>query len=84
MERTTFGELGQGEGRVRSLGGLLQFPATEFFHPFGLSSYGVTDPGYTLAKNMWTWSNPAQNPKPRLRDDKIQWVDSGIPTRVQL
>ncbi len=73
-----------GEGRVRTLGSLLTFPTTGFYHPFGLSSYGVTDIGYTLARNVLTWENPAQSAAPDLADDEIQWVDSGIPTRVMI
>jgi hypothetical protein len=83
-DRVTFGELELGEGRIRILGSLLPYPTTEFFHPFGLSSYGVTDPGFTLTRNMWTWSNPAQSAAPNLADDTINWVKSGTPTRVKL
>ena len=73
-----------GEGRVRALGSLLTFPTTGYYHPFGLSSYGVTDIGYTLARNMLTWANPAQSATPDLTDDAIEWVDSEIPTRVMI
>ena len=82
--RTTFGEVAVGQGRVRILGGLLQYPTTEFFHPYGLSSYGITDPGFIVTRNMWTWSNPAQTATPNLADDPITWVNSDIPTRVKL
>ncbi len=84
IDRVTFGELALGKGRVRILGSLLPYPTTEFFHPFGLSSYGVTDPGFTLTRNMWTWSNPSQPATPNLSDDPIEWVKSGTPTRVGL
>ena len=77
-------EIKVGKGRVRILGGVLQFPTTGYYHPFGLSSYGVTDIGYTLLRNLWTWRNPNQNANPRLRDDRIRWVESAIPTRVRL
>jgi hypothetical protein len=82
--RTTLGELAMGEGCVRILGGLLQFPTTELFHPFGLSSYALTDTGYTLTRNLWTWSNPAQSPRPDLRDDAIRWIESDTPNRYEL
>ena len=82
IDRVTFGELPLGDGRIRILGSLLPYPTTEFFHPFGLSSYGITDPGYTLTKNMWTWSNPHQYGSPKLADDRIKWVESDVPTRV--
>ncbi len=72
-----------GAGRVRALGSLLTFPTTGFYHPFGLSSYGVTDIGYTLARNMLTWDNPAQTAGD-LSDDAITWVNSGVPTRVMV
>ena len=81
-DKVTLGEVKVGEGRIRILGGLLPFPTTQYYHPFGLSSYGITDPGFTLTKNLWTWSNPAQNAAPNLVDDEIQWVESGIPTRT--
>ena len=85
IDRVTFGELALGEGRIRILGSLLPFPTTEFFHPFGLSSYAITDPGYTLTKNMWTWSNPDQNRRDlNLADDPIRWIKSDTPTRVGL
>ena len=81
-DRVTLGELELGAGRIRILGSLLPYPTTEFFHPFGLSSYGITDPGFTLSKNMWTWSNPSQNPAPNLSDDPITWINSATPRRV--
>ena len=84
IDRVTLGELPLGEGRIRILGSLLPFPTTEFFHPFGLSSYGVTDPGFTLTKNMWTWDNPNQSATPNLTNDPMTVVKSGIPTRVGL
>ena len=84
IDRVTLGELELGKGRIRILGSLLPFPTTEFFHPFGLSSYGVTDTGYTLTKNLWTWSNPTQSASPNLTDDPFTWVNSGTPTRVSV
>ena len=84
IDKVTLGEVTVGEGRIRILGSLLPYPTTEFFHPFGLSSYGVTDPGFTLTKNMWTWSNPAQNASPNLADDPINWINSDRPTQVRL
>ena len=84
IDRVTFGEIPLGKGRIRILGSLLPFPTTEFFHPFGLSSYGITDPGFTLTKNMWSWSNSNQRTAPNLTDDPINWVKSGTPTRVGL
>jgi hypothetical protein len=82
IDQVTFGELPLGKGRIRILGSLLPFPTTESFHPFGLSSYGVTDPGFTLTKNMWTWSNSNQRQTPNLADDPIPWTQSDVPTRV--
>jgi hypothetical protein len=83
-DKVTLGELTLGQGRIRILGSLLPYPTTEFFHPFGLSSYGVTDTGYTLTQNMWTWSNPAQSAAPNVTDDKIIWVKSARPTQNRL
>ena len=82
--RVTFGELAVGKGRIRILGSLLPYPTTEFFHPFGLLSYGITDPGFTLTKNLWTWSNSNQRTAPKRSDDPINWVNSDTPTRVGL
>jgi hypothetical protein len=56
----TYGELELGKGRVRILGSLLPFPTDEFDHPYGLNDYSVTFTAYELAKNMWSWSNPAR------------------------
>ena len=83
IDKVTFGEMPLGAGRIRILGSLLPFPTTQFFHPFGLSSYGVTDPGFTVTKNMWNWSNPAQSATPNLSDDPINWINSGRPTQVR-
>ena len=71
-----------GQGRVVTLGSLLTFPTTGYYHPFGLSSYGVTDIGYTLARNALTWTNPGQSPAPDLTDPPIEWVASDTPTRI--
>jgi Zinc carboxypeptidase len=82
--RVSYGELELGAGRIRILGALLPFPTTANYHPFGLGSYAVTDNGYILAQNMWTWQSPAQNAAPVLADDPITWVTSGTPTQKQL
>lgn len=84
--RVSLGELELGAGRIRILGAFLPFPTTANYHPFGLASYSVTDNGYTLARNLWSWDNPAQTgpDKRDLRDDVINWVPSGIPTRSGL
>jgi hypothetical protein len=84
IDRVTLGEIEKGDGRIRILGSLLPFPTTENYHPFGMSSYAITDVGYQLTQNMWTWSNPSQNAAPNLADDPIEWVASGIPTRISI
>ncbi|MCW2679949.1 MAG: hypothetical protein JWM62_1350, partial [Frankiales bacterium] len=56
----TYGELTVGKGRVRILGSLLPFPTDEFDHPYGLNDYSVTFTAYDMAKNMWSWTNPAR------------------------
>jgi hypothetical protein len=82
--RVSLGELSEGEGRVRILGSFLTFPTTANYHPFGLASYSVTDNGYILARNLWSWQNPAQSATPNLTDDPIEWIVSGTPTQNQL
>ncbi len=82
--RVSLGELEVGAGRVRILGSFLTFPTTANYHPFGLSSYAVTDNGYTLARNLWSWQNPGQNAEPVLVDDPIEWIASDTPNRVAL
>ena len=82
--RVTLGEIGVGDGTVRIIGSFLPFPTTANYHPFGLGSYAVTDNGYIVAKNLWSHQNPGQNSAPNLADDQIEWVESGIPTRVGL
>lgn len=82
--RVSLGELTLGAGTIRILGSFLPFPTTANYHPFGLGSYSVTDNGYILAQNLWSWQNPAQNAAPVLEDDPIEWVDSETPTQVQL
>ena len=69
--RTSLGELPVGNGVVRILGGFQPFPTTEYDHQFGLSSYGVTDSGYVLLRNLLQWDNAAQSPDPDLDDDPI-------------
>jgi hypothetical protein len=54
----TLGELAAGEGVIRVIGGLLPEPIQENFHPYGLSSYGLTWTGYQLFENATTWENP--------------------------
>jgi hypothetical protein len=54
----TLGELDAGEGVIRVIGGLLPEPTAENFHPYGLSSYGLTWTGYQLFENATTWENP--------------------------
>ena len=83
-DSVALGEVPVGAGRVRVIGSLLPFPTTEQYHPFGLRSYAITDNGYVLADNTWTWGNPAQNAAPNLEDDPITWVASDTPTRVGL
>jgi hypothetical protein len=80
--RAALAEIPHGDGVVRILGSFAPFPTTAFYHPFGLSSYAVTDNGYTLARNLWAWDNVNQNPSPDLVDDEITWVASDVPTRV--
>lgn len=63
-QRVTFGEVPVGAGQVRILGSFTPVPSTEYDHPFGLSSYAITEPGYELARNMWSHENPAQVPPP--------------------
>jgi hypothetical protein len=76
--------LRHGNGRIRILGSFLTFPTTANYHPFGLASYSVTDNGYILARNLWSWENPRQSSRPDLRDDPIKWVKSDRPTQKQL
>jgi hypothetical protein len=75
-------EIPVGTGRVVTLGSLLPFPTTAFYHPFGLSSYGLTDIGFTLFDNAATWQNPAQNAAPALGGTFDGWVASDTPTRI--
>lgn len=56
----TYGELTVGKGRIRILGSFLPFPTDEFDHPFGLNDYAITFTAYELAKNSWSWTNPAR------------------------
>jgi hypothetical protein len=81
-DRVALGELAFGQGRIRVLGSFLPFPTTANYHPFGLSSYAVTDNGYTMARNLWSWQNPAQKNAPDLGHDPIDWIPSGRPTQV--
>ncbi|MGI9017180.1 MAG: cell wall-binding repeat-containing protein [Euzebya sp.] len=69
--RTSLGELPMGNGLVRILGSFAPFPTTEWDHQFGLSSYGVTDAGFTLMNNLIQHDNPGQNSSPDLSDDVI-------------
>jgi hypothetical protein len=80
--RAALAEIPRGDGVIRVLGSFAPFPTTSFYHPFGLSSYSVTDNGYTLAQNLWAWENPNQNEAPALVDDEIDWIASDTPTRV--
>jgi hypothetical protein len=80
--RAALAEIPKGAGVIRVLGSFAPFPTTRFYHPFGLSSYAVTDNGYTLAKNLWSWENPNQRAEPDLVDDDITWVASDTPTRI--
>jgi hypothetical protein len=73
-----------GAGKVVTFGSMLTFPTTQYYHPFGLSSYGITDIGYTLLRNALAHQNPAQSATPDLADDQVQIVNSGIPTRVYI
>jgi hypothetical protein len=82
--RVSMGELTLGDGRIRILGAFLPFPTTANYHPFGLASYAVTDNGYTLAQNLWSWQNPAQNVGPNLNDDPVETVNSDTPTQSEL
>lgn len=54
----TLGELSDGEGVIRIIGGLLPEPTQDNFHPYELSSYGLTWTGYQLFENATTWDNP--------------------------
>ncbi|MGH2779246.1 MAG: hypothetical protein ACRDJB_11450, partial [Actinomycetota bacterium] len=84
IDRVALGEMRYGKGRIRILGSFLTFPTTANYHPFGLASYSVTDNGYILARNLWSWENPSQNSSPDLGDDPIKWVKSDRPTQKQL
>ena len=65
-DRTIYGELPLGVGRIRFLGALLPQPTEDYFHPYGLQNYAVTYTGYTLLENMLDWSNPSRvdDPEP--------------------
>lgn len=54
----TLGELPVGDGVVRILGSLAPVPTTEYDHPFGLASHGVTYTGYNVFQNLLDWENP--------------------------
>lgn len=69
--RTSLGELPVGQGLVRILGSFQPFPTTEFDHQFGLSSYAITDAGYTLLGNLLRHDNAAQDADRDLADDAI-------------
>ena len=51
-ERTTLGEIGLGQGKVRILGALLPQPSTEYDHPLGLEPHALTYTGYILFCNL--------------------------------
>lgn len=53
-----YGELRDGFGVIRVVGGLLPMPTTEYDHPFGLGGYGVTFSGYQVVHNMLQWVRP--------------------------
>jgi hypothetical protein len=80
-DRAALAELPVGDGVVRVVGSLLPFPTTAFYHPFGMSSYSVTDNGYTVLRNVLSWDNPAQSDGP-IVGDPITWTPSATPTRV--
>ncbi|MEO2104722.1 MAG: hypothetical protein ABGZ36_03680, partial [Actinomycetota bacterium] len=81
---SSIAEIPVGAGVVRTFASVLTFPTTAYFHPHGLSSYGLTDHGYTILDNLMTWQNDAQVPTPDLVDDDIEWIDSDVPTRVMV
>jgi hypothetical protein len=83
-DQASVAEIPVGSGRVVTLGSLLTFPTTAYYHPFGLSSYGLTDIGYTLLRNALSWDNPAQSATPDLADDEIEWIASDTPTRIYI
>jgi len=56
----TLGEVPMGAGTVRVLGSLLPVPTTDYDHPYGLSSYGVTYSGYEVTRNLLDWTNPTR------------------------
>jgi hypothetical protein len=60
----SLGELPVGDGRITVLGSLLPVPTTEYDHPFGLSSYGVTYSGYEVLRNLLDWRNPNRAAQP--------------------
>jgi hypothetical protein len=65
----SLGELGLGAGVIRVIGALLPEPTQENFHPYGLSSFGLTYTGYQLFENATTWERGeevvAKPPPPR-------------------
>ncbi|MBW3621058.1 MAG: hypothetical protein KY461_12505, partial [Actinobacteria bacterium] len=56
----SLGELPLGDGVVRIIGALLPEPTQDNFHPYGLSSFGLTYTGYQLFENATTWTNPTR------------------------
>ena len=61
-QRTTLGEIGLGEGKIRILGALLPQPSNEYDHPLGIEPYSVTYTGYILFCNL---VDCEYKPKPR-------------------
>ncbi|MBW3658070.1 MAG: hypothetical protein KY457_05490, partial [Actinobacteria bacterium] len=57
----SLGELPLGDGVVRIVGALLPEPTQDNFHPYGLSSFGLTYTGYQLFENATTWRNPGRD-----------------------
>ena len=64
-ERTTLGEVGVGQGKIRILGALLPQPSTEYDHPLGIEPYSVTYTGYILFCNLVDCQYEAKQ-RPRL------------------
>jgi len=80
----TIGEIPIGDGVVRWIGSILPYPTSGYYHPFGMSSYGVTDNGWNMLRNTWTWENPTQSAAPDLTDSEFAWITSDVPTRIYI
>ena len=80
--RTGFGELRYGDGRVRIVGALLPMPTERYFHPLGLADYALTYSGYQVLKNTLQWDRPPtdlsiqklSDPDPVLQGDNLTYT----------